>query len=83
MADSLKELLSQRSPDNDIGLFAYGSLMWHPEISFDLSIRARIYGYQRNFFYGVLSIVVQMNCQDWFLDWSRAHSVLAGRSEYL
>ena len=49
MADSLKELLSQRSPDNDIGLFAYGSLMWHPEISFDLSIRARIYGYQRNF----------------------------------
>jgi cation transport protein ChaC len=49
MADSLKELLSQRSPDNDIWLFAYGSLMWHPEISFDLSVRATIYGYQRNF----------------------------------
>jgi cation transport regulator ChaC len=44
MADSLEELLSQRSPENDIWLFAYGSLMWHPEISFDLSIRATIYG---------------------------------------
>ena len=24
--------------------------MWHPEISFDLSVRATIYGYQRNFY---------------------------------
>ena len=64
MADSLKELLSQRSPDNDIWLFAYGSLMWHPEILFDLLVRATIYVYPRNFFYGALTSGVQMNCQN-------------------
>jgi len=36
-----------------------------------------------NFVYGVLTICVQMNYQNWFLDSNLAPSVSAGRSEYL
>ena len=49
MADSQNELLSQRSPHNGIWLFALWSLIWHLEVSFDLSIRATINDYQREF----------------------------------
>ena len=50
MADSQNELLSQRSTHNGIWLFALWSLIWHLEVSFDLSIRATINDYQREFY---------------------------------
>jgi cation transport protein ChaC len=46
---SLQSILNQRPPDQEIWIFAYGSLMWNPEISFDQSILATIQGFHRSF----------------------------------
>ncbi|MBV8777235.1 MAG: gamma-glutamylcyclotransferase, partial [Alphaproteobacteria bacterium] len=38
-----------RSSDEPVWIFAYGSLMWHPEMRFDERRAARVYGWHRRF----------------------------------
>jgi cation transport protein ChaC len=45
----LASVLAERPPGDAIWLFAYGSLMWNPEVSFDARHVATLHGYHRNF----------------------------------
>ena len=78
MADSQNELLSQRLHSQWHSVFC--ALIF--DVAFrNLSIRAIIYSFRVNSVYGVLTIGIQMNCQNWFLDSNLAPSMLAGRSK--
>ena len=47
---SRAEILTRRiSPDTDVWVFAYGSLMWNPTIHFAEQRVAKIYGYHKSF----------------------------------
>jgi cation transport protein ChaC len=42
--------MTKKSPDNkggDIWIFAYGSLMWHPNFEYEEKCRAHLNGYHR------------------------------------
>jgi glutathione-specific gamma-glutamylcyclotransferase len=47
--ESLAGVLAERPAGEAIWLFAYGSLMWNPEVSFDARHVGTLYGYHRNF----------------------------------
>ena len=47
--ESLADILAEGPIDGTIRLFAYGSLMWNPEVSYDTHHVATLYGYHRNF----------------------------------
>jgi len=47
LASSLQLAFRHHAPDEDIWLFAYGSLIWNPALPFAESVPARINGYHR------------------------------------
>ena len=47
--ESLAAVLAERPEGNATWLFAYGSLMWNPELSFDARHVGTLFGYHRNF----------------------------------
>jgi glutathione-specific gamma-glutamylcyclotransferase len=47
--ESLAGVLAERPEGGAIWLFAYGSLMWNPEVSFDARHVATLHGFHRNF----------------------------------
>lgn len=47
LAASLAACLAQRRDRSRLWVFAYGSLIWRPELSFDRRVPARIHGYHR------------------------------------
>jgi cation transport protein ChaC len=47
--ESLAAVLAGNPRDEAIWLFAYGSLMWNPELDFDARHVGTLYGYHRNF----------------------------------
>jgi cation transport protein ChaC len=42
-------VIDLRAGTEPVWIFAYGSLMWNPEMRFDAALPARIYGYHRSF----------------------------------
>jgi len=49
LEESLAAVLAGNPRDEAIWLFAYGSLMWNPELDFDARHVGTLYGYHRNF----------------------------------
>jgi len=47
LAASLQSAFQHHAPDEDIWLFAYGSLIWNPALPFAESVPARVNGYHR------------------------------------
>jgi cation transport protein ChaC len=47
--ESLAAVLAERPEGDATWLFAYGSLMWNPELSFDARHVGTLFGYHRNF----------------------------------
>lgn len=48
-ATGTAEILAQWRPDESYWVFAYGSLMWNPDFSFEEKRDGRLYGYHRAF----------------------------------
>jgi glutathione-specific gamma-glutamylcyclotransferase len=48
-ADEIKGIQAVRRRDEDLWLFAYGSLMWRPEFAYEERTHARLNGYHRAF----------------------------------
>jgi len=46
---SLADTMAARPADEDVWVFAYGSLMWNPLSRFDLSVSATLHGWHRSF----------------------------------
>lgn len=47
LAGSLQACLAQWNQRSPLWVFAYGSLIWRPELSFDRRLPARVHGYHR------------------------------------
>lgn len=50
---SLDQVLQSHSPDEDIHVFGYGSLMWNPAFNYADSCRATVWGWSRRFCLGL------------------------------
>lgn len=62
-AELVQQTLGSLGDDNELWVFAYGSLIWNPACDFEEQRRCSLQGYQKNSVSGPLLVVAQKNSQ--------------------